>query len=191
MHDYQAIKEIEKFLEELADAEDDYIDDYEYDFLPEKYLEPPDSPIERIAVGVIKKRVSGFNIPFIEHHALIVKTPNGFISFHYERNKNRPILNRCINLNDWELTKFYTPKDGITMADLFQNVGNFWIFPKFRFVQKILSILFEQRIVNMLRREWAKISLVRKTLVKIKLIINSGVEWIMTHIKRIFSRFFQ
>ncbi|RGB39382.1 hypothetical protein C1646_754529 [Rhizophagus diaphanus] len=154
MHDYQVIKEIEKFLEELVDAEDDYIDDYEYGFLSEKYLEPPDSPIERIAVGVINKRVSGFNIPFIEHHTLIVKTPNGFISFHYECNKNRPILNRCINLNDWELTKF---------------------------IQKIPQILFEQRIVNMLRREWAKISLVRKALVKIKLIINSGVEWIMIY----------
>ncbi|RIA85610.1 hypothetical protein C1645_741453 [Glomus cerebriforme] len=185
---YYRVEEFEKFFQELADAEKDDYDDWSMVDQEEKL----DAPIEQIAIGVIKKRVFGFRIPFIEHHALIVKTPHGLISLHYERNKNGPILNQHVNLNDWELTRFFTPRDDVTMANLYQDVEKFWIFPKFRFIQNILPGLFEPRIVKMLRREWARISLVQKTVFNVMQGIKkcrNKVDSFMTYIRKIFSRF--
>src|SRR5436190_1795630 len=117
----EELNKILTFLVESASAEDEnaeddepnpYWDEYiaQSSFFCSSWSDYATAKIDKIAIGVIKTRVRGKSIPFIEHHAFIAKTSYGTISVHYERNKERPILKRIDDPDihsEWELTQYF------------------------------------------------------------------------------------
>ena len=108
---------------------------------------PLNTPVKKITIGVINKRIFGFRIPFIERQAIIARIPRGYITVRYKCNKEHAVIQPLNSgeLCKWEYEEFQIPRDGITVEDLHKSIGRLWIFPNLRYIDEILPNLFERQ----------------------------------------------